>query len=144
MFRIVRKTQHQNPEFGPNLYEIPKKNLHKSTVGFNRGKTQKCTILIFFGGGEVSFILFWPALSLLLSASTAAATYIFTAPTCTTTKVPQTWCIKCWVSAFHTQIKWNFITLRISLDGLGGWKEAQRHGGEDTVTSLRNTVIHIP
>jgi len=33
---IVRKTQHQNPEFGPKHDEI-RKNLHKSTLAFKRG-----------------------------------------------------------------------------------------------------------
>jgi hypothetical protein len=34
--RKVRKTQQQNPEFGPKLGEIFKKNLLKSTLAFKR------------------------------------------------------------------------------------------------------------
>jgi hypothetical protein len=33
----VRKTQHQNPEFGHTQGEILKKNLQKSTLAFNGG-----------------------------------------------------------------------------------------------------------
>jgi hypothetical protein len=33
----VRKTQHQNPEFGNTQDEIQKKNLQKSTLAFNGG-----------------------------------------------------------------------------------------------------------
>jgi len=37
VFRKLRKTQHQNPEFGPKPGEIKKKNLQKSILAFNRG-----------------------------------------------------------------------------------------------------------
>jgi hypothetical protein len=37
VLRKVRKTQHQNPEFGHTQDEILKKNLPKSTLAFNRG-----------------------------------------------------------------------------------------------------------
>jgi len=33
----VRKTQHQNPEFGHTQGEIQKKNLQKSTLAFQQG-----------------------------------------------------------------------------------------------------------
>jgi hypothetical protein len=52
-------------------------------------------------GGKVSFIL---SFLFFLSASTAA-TCNFTAPSCTTYyNYSWTLCIKCWVSAFHTEI----------------------------------------
>jgi len=37
VIRKVRKTQHQNPKFGHTQGEIPKKNLQKRTLAFNRG-----------------------------------------------------------------------------------------------------------
>jgi hypothetical protein len=56
VIRIVRKTQHQNPEFGHTEGEIffkPTKDLKKSTLAFNGNETQKT---INFGG-KLSFIL---------------------------------------------------------------------------------------
>jgi hypothetical protein len=71
------KTQHQNLEFGHKLGEIQNKP-EKSTLEFQRGEeTQKGINL--FSVNQVS-----SCLSFFLSASTAA-TYIFTAPTCTVT-----------------------------------------------------------
>ncbi len=54
---------------------------------------------------SMSLLWFWPPLLFSLSAS-SAATYIFTAPTCTTTIriTGEPLCVKWWVSAFHTQI----------------------------------------
>ncbi len=62
------------------------KILEKSTLAFKGGgvQTQKCSTFC----AKLSFILFRPRLSFFLSASTAA-TYIFTAPTSTTTII--TW-----------------------------------------------------
>jgi hypothetical protein len=37
VIRKVRKTQHQNPEFGHTQGEIKKKNQQKSTLAFNGG-----------------------------------------------------------------------------------------------------------
>jgi hypothetical protein len=102
VFRKVRKTQHQNPEFWSKpVWDSKKKNLQKSTIAFQSGWNSE--MHHWFGVVKWVSSSFWPPLSLFLSASTAA-TYIFTAPTCSTTKLPQTWCIKCRVSAFHTQI----------------------------------------
>ncbi len=71
------KTKHQNLEFGHKLGEIQNKP-EKSTLEFQRGEeTQKG--INFFSVNQVS-----SCLSFFLSASTAA-TYIFTAPTCTVT-----------------------------------------------------------
>ncbi len=56
------------------------KTWKRSTLAFNKGWNSE---MHHFFGGKLSFILFWPPLSLFLSASTAA-TYIFIAPTCTT------------------------------------------------------------
>jgi hypothetical protein len=51
--------------------------------------------------GKLSFIL-----SFLFPELISAATYIFTAPTCKTNYYgySRTLCIKCWVSAFPTEI----------------------------------------
>ncbi len=76
--RKVRARQHQNLEFG-----------HK------QGETQNT---INFGGSLVS-----SCLSFFLSAS-STVTYIFTAPTCTTSNNSRTLCIRCWESVLHTQI----------------------------------------
>ncbi len=91
----VRKTQHQNPEFGHTQGEIGK-NLAKKYIS-NQGakKLRKPSILV------VNWVS--SCLSFFLSASTAA-TYIFTAPNWTTTIISLTSCIQCWVSAFHTEI----------------------------------------
>jgi hypothetical protein len=76
VIRKVRKTQHQNPEFGHTCWDS-KKNLQKSTLASKGGmKLRKQSILV------VNWVSSW--LSFSLSASTAA-TYIFTAPYCTTT-----------------------------------------------------------
>ncbi len=43
--RKVRKTRHQNPEFGPKPGEIKKKPVKKGTLAFQgKGGNQKCTI----------------------------------------------------------------------------------------------------
>ncbi len=75
----VRKTQHQNPEFGPRPGEIHKRNLQKSTLAFQGVKLRSAPILVpkWVSSG------FDPLFPFFLSASTAA-TYIFTALTCTT------------------------------------------------------------
>jgi hypothetical protein len=74
----VRKTQHQNPEFGHTQGEIRKKPANKY-ISIQRGmKLRKPSILV------VNWVS--SCLSLSLSASTAA-TYIFTAPKCTTTVI---------------------------------------------------------
>jgi len=48
VFSNLRKTQHQNREFGPKPGEIPKKTCKTSTLAFNAGgggvETQKCSI----------------------------------------------------------------------------------------------------
>jgi hypothetical protein len=51
VIRKVRKTQHQNPEFGHTQGEIQKKNLQKSTLAFQQGgglvlKLRKPSILV--------------------------------------------------------------------------------------------------
>ncbi len=74
------KQQHQNPEFGHTLGEIQKKSLQKSTLAFKGDDETQKTINF---GGKLSLIL---SFSFFLIASTAA-TYIFTAPNCTTTVI---------------------------------------------------------
>ncbi len=52
-------------------------------------------------------------------------------------------CIKCWDSAFHTQIWSKFLTLRTSLKQqieARGWKEAQRQG-DDRVTWVQEFMV---
>jgi len=76
----VIKTQHQNPEFGHTLGEIRKKKPAKKYISIQSGmKLRNPSILV------VNWVS--SCLSFLLSASTesTAATYIFTAPICTTT-----------------------------------------------------------
>jgi hypothetical protein len=116
----VWKTQHQNPEFGPRQGEI-QKILQKSTLAFKGGETQKCTNFL---GGKLSFILFWPLLSIFLRASTAV-TYIFSAPIYTTTIIT---------------LQSYLIKFPYFQRGDSGWKEAQRQG-EDRVT-LMKTIIY--
>ncbi len=81
----VRKTQHQNLEFGPKSSEIKNKPVKKyiSIQGGERRPGWISENHLFFCG-KLSFIVFWPPLSFFLSASTAT-TYIFIAPSCTTT-----------------------------------------------------------
>jgi hypothetical protein len=75
-FRKVRKTQHQNPEFGHTQGEIQNKPAKKYISDQGGVKLRKPSILVV---NSVS-----SCLSFFLSAS-AATTYIFTAPNCTTT-----------------------------------------------------------
>jgi hypothetical protein len=73
---------------------------------------------------SLSFILFWAPLSIYLSASTAA-TYTFTAPIYTTsiiTSNPKHLCIN-----NPDLLKFNYFA-DLTQTGIGGWKEAQRHG----------------
>jgi len=71
----VRKTQHQNPEFGHTQVKIQRKPAEKY-ISIQQGmKLRNQSILV------VNLVS--SCLSFFLSASTAA-TYIFTAPKCTT------------------------------------------------------------
>ncbi len=80
VIRKERKLQHQNPEFGHKQGENKKKP-SKKYISIQEGggvcKTQKTINFC----GKLSFIL----LSFLWSPSSAASTYIFTAPTYTIT-----------------------------------------------------------
>jgi hypothetical protein len=88
----VRKTQHPNPEFGHTQGDIKEKTCKKKYYTIQRRmKLRKPSILVV---NSVSSYL-----SFFLSAS-IAATYIFTAIIFN----GQTLCIKCSVSAFHTEI----------------------------------------
>ncbi len=131
VIRKVRKTQHQNPEFGhPEPWVW---SLHR--VGFKKKGAKKC--ISIQGGMKLRkpsiLVVNWVSscLSFLLSASTAA-TYIFTAPICTTTIISLELC------ALNAEFK-HFI-LRLNLyfadtteRGDRGWHEAQRQM-EDRVT----------
>ncbi len=93
------KTRGQLVSMPSNLFELAKcepNSLHEiglatitNRIGFKGGKgqTQKCNTL--FGQTEFHPVLTPSFLFFFLSASTAAATYIFTAPTRTTTII--TW-----------------------------------------------------
>ncbi len=118
----VRKTQQQNPEFGHTQGEIKKKPA-KKYISIQLGmKLRKPSILM------VNWVS--SCLSFFLSASTAA-TYIFTAPNCTTTIISLKPC------AFHTQFMpsssisyWDLIKcLHFTTErGYRRWKEAQIQG----------------
>jgi hypothetical protein len=100
------------------------KNLQKSTWAFNRGWNSKKPINF---GSKLSFI---SCLSFFLSASTAA-TYIFTAPTCTTTTINLDPCAL--NDEFqHFILRFNEMSLLCGIPlergDRGGWKEAQRQG----------------
>jgi len=75
VIRKVRKTQHQNPEFGHTQGEIKTKPAKKYIIIQWGMKLRKPSISV------VNWVS--SCLSFFLSASTAAA-YIFTAPNCTT------------------------------------------------------------
>ncbi len=79
LFRKVRKTRHQNREFGPKPGEIQKKTCKKRTLAFKLRNAA-----LFLCPTEFHPVL--TRLSFFLSGSTVA-TYIFTAPTCTTTMI---------------------------------------------------------
>jgi len=110
----VNKKQHQNPKFDHTQGEIFFKKLVKKDINIQRKmKLRKPSILVV---NRVS-----SCLSFFLSASTAA-TYIFTAPNCTTPIISLEPCaLFCWVSAFHAEIYYNVFTLQIALkEGRGG------------------------
>ncbi len=74
-------------------------------------------------------------------STSIAVTYIFTAPTCTTTIITLEPCaLNAEFQHFIPRFNKNFLPLGTSLkEGIGGWKEAQRQG-EDWMT-LRKTLI---
>ncbi len=82
VFCKVRKTRHQNPEFGPKPGEIFKKNLPKKYISLLRGVKLRNAPFLVLNSASSSF--FDPLFFFFLSASTAP-TYIFTVPTSTTT-----------------------------------------------------------
>ncbi len=95
------------------------------------------------GIGTLSFIRFWPHLSFFMSASTAA-TYIFTASTCTTTIIG--YLEPCALNAEFSKLSISYPDLiklpyfaDLNQRGDRGWKEAQREG-EDRMT-LRKTLV---
>jgi len=126
----VRKTQHQNPEFGHTQDEFFK-CLQKSTLPFKEqgevwcetSKTIKFCV-------KLSFIL-----SFIFLSASATATYILTARICRTAIVTLKPCaLNPEFQHFILRFVKNFLTLWIPLkEGIGGWKEAQRQG-EDRVT----------
>ncbi len=75
VLRKVKETRHQHSEFGPKPGEIFK-NLQKSTLAFNGGSNSNLHHFLC----QTEFHPVLTRLSFFLSAS-AAATYIFTAPT---------------------------------------------------------------
>ncbi len=85
VFRKVRKTRHQYLEFGPKPGEIQKKTLQKKHIRL-QGAGSNSELHHFLCQTEFD-PGFWHRLSFFLSASTAAATYIFTAPKWTTATI---------------------------------------------------------
>ncbi len=80
-------------------------------------------------GGKLSFIL---SFLFPLSAASTAATYIFSLllPVQLQYLLSWTLCIKCWVSAFRTEVleKFPYFADTTEKRGIGGWKEAQKTG----------------
>jgi hypothetical protein len=59
MFRKVRKTQHQNPEFGPKPADILKKRPANKYISIQgEVKLRNAPFLFYFGGKLLSFIVF--------------------------------------------------------------------------------------
>jgi len=128
VIRKVRKTQHQNPEFGHTqgeIFKIPTKKYISIWGGMN---LRKPSILV------VNWVSSY--LSFFLSATTAA-TYIFTAANCTTTIISLEPCplnaeydhfiLSCSISY------WDLLKCKIYFPdtaerGFRGWKEAQTQG----------------
>jgi hypothetical protein len=142
VIRKVGKTQHQNPEFSHTQGEILKKKPAEKYISIQRGmELRKSSILV----------LNWVSscLSFFLSASTAA-TYIFSAPNCTTTIISLEPC------ALHAEHRHFILSCSISYWDLSeclyfadttergdrGWKEAQRQG-EERVTLRINSIFTV-
>jgi hypothetical protein len=122
----VRKTQHQNPEFGHTQGEIKKKY-----ISIQQGmKLRKISILV------VNWVS--SCLSFFLSASTAA-TYIFTAHNGTTTIISLEPCALAFSNWYLLKCLY-FGDTTERFPGDSGWKEAQRQG-EDRIT-LQITLIN--
>ncbi len=124
----IRKTQHQNPDFGHTQGEIRKKPAKKYISIQGGMKLRKPSIFV------VNCV---PShLSFFRSASTAA-TYIFSAPNCTTTIISLEPC------ALNGEFSISYLKYLYFADtnerGDRGWKEAQRQG-EDRVI-LRITHV---
>jgi hypothetical protein len=106
VIRKVRKTRHQNAEFGQTKGEIKKKPA-KKYISIQRGmKLRKPSILVVNGVSS--------SLSFFLSASTAA-TYILTAPNFTTTI--ETCALNAGYQHFILRFIKNVFTLQIPLIG---------------------------
>jgi hypothetical protein len=88
--------------------------------------------------GKLSFIL-----SFVFCRASTAATYIFTAPTCTITIITLEPCaLKCWVS-YWDLIKFHYFAYTTERgDRIRGWKQAQRQG-EDRVTLQINSIMTL-
>jgi hypothetical protein len=76
----VMKTQHQNSEFNSTGWDSIK-NLQKNTLDFNGGSNSVSFILSFLFSERLHY------------------SYLYNYD-----NYSQTLCIKCWVSAFHTEI----------------------------------------
>jgi hypothetical protein len=117
VIRKVRKTQHQNPEFGHTQGEFFIKKPAKKYISIQRGmKLRKPSIL------AVNWVS--SCLPFFLSAFTAA-TYIFTSLNCTTTIIslrPRA------LNAEFQHFILRFNKMDTTERGDRGWKEAQRQG----------------
>ncbi len=135
VIRKVRKTQHQTLILVIHRWDY-KKKLAKKYISIQRGmELRKPSILV------VNCVS--SCLTFFLSTSTSA-TYIFTAPNCTTTIIILE---PCALNAEYEHFILRFIKMSLLCryfvkEGIGGWKEAQRQG-EDRVT-LRITLISRP
>jgi hypothetical protein len=116
----VRKTQHQNPEFGHKWVRW-KKNLKKSTLAF-KGRLQLSKPPISVVNWVSSYLSFF------LSACTAA-TYIFTAPTCTSNVITLEPCaLNAEFQHFITRFNKIALPLKERFEVKGGPKTGWRQG----------------
>jgi hypothetical protein len=96
----VMKTQHQYPEFGHKEGEIQKRNMQKSTLAFKRGGGKAWNSKNHQVWGKLSFTLsFFFRERLHCCHLYFQCSYLYSYYYSS-----RTLCIKCWVSAFHTQI----------------------------------------
>ncbi len=145
--RVIRKVR-QNTAPEPlslviHRVRLKKKTCKKVHYHSSGGETQKT-----INFGELSFILSF-LFPFFLSASTAA-TYIFTAPTCTTATITLEPCALD-AEFRHFVLSWSmsycdFIKCLYFADtterGDSGWKEAQRQS-EDRVYFADNSIIWV-
>jgi hypothetical protein len=127
VFLKVRKTQHQNPEFGPKPGEIQEKPAKKYSSMVGRLRNAPFFVLNWVSS------CFDPLFAIYVSASTAT-TYIFTAPTCTTTKTTLKPC-----SSYPDLINFHYFA-NLTQRRDRWWKEAQRQGDFKESSSIQKKL----